>query len=191
MKKSPHELETFEAYSKARTAILRLYGTDKGRKFIHHLIYAFTAVQPDYIYYSKKELFDCITKLSIRSISTRNEPLEDRALNDEFKSLKSTPEDELEVKQAEFRSHVKDYLVKHPMKRIAFRSKLSNKILGLEEKQALLDFINSQVISNNTTIKKMVNYNKYQHNQKNSTKSKVDLSSHIDSDTLRKLESLR
>jgi hypothetical protein len=193
MKPNNPVLSDIQAYSATRNSIIQLYGTDKGRKFIHHLVYAFTAAKPEYIYYSKKVLYDCISKSELKSLSTKSDPLDCRDLNLEFKELKSKTAEDRNAAVEAFQDHIKEYLKKNPIKRLALRSPLSNKILGVEEFQALKDFVDTQVRSNNGTIKRMVNYNRFIKSKAKQypSGSVTTLESSLDSETLKKLESLR
>lgn len=154
------QLSQLEAYELARFNLNSLYETEEGKKFIHHLIYAFSSNKNTYVLFSKSQLFDCLTKGELLPAYDQNRPVTD----DHLKELLLEYKDEAtsELRKTELSQEVNEYVIKlvseNPLPRMAVRSELTNKVLGQEELQALRDFVKDQIKANNKTIKGMMDF---------------------------------
>lgn len=147
-----------DAYSKALKTIESLYSGESGKKFIHHLIYSFSG-DTYLILFSKKELFDCLSRDHIYPVYTKERPLNDAEVSlllDQYKNQSEEEKDEQILKKVN--SIVSEYVSSNNLTRIAVRSTRTNKLMGLEEMQALTDFIQSELKNGNKVIRRMVDY---------------------------------
>jgi len=153
---NPIQLNQVDAYSQASKNLLELYETEEGKKFVHHLIYAFFN-ESNFIIFSKNPLFDCLTKSVIIPVFDKDRPVKDPDLNVKLTEFKSTADENVikEVNQL-----VKEYVSNNPTPRLAVRSNLSNRLLGQEELSALLDFVKSEIEKKNKVITDMIYYMK-------------------------------
>lgn len=166
------QLNRLEAYQLALKTLNELYTTEEGKKFVHHLIYSFTAEEFRHIPFSKTQLFDCLTHAVINPVGSKDNPIKDEnilSLHSEFK--KSSEEDKPAIK-AKLDAAIWEYLSSHPVDRLACCTSLTNKLLGLEELQALLDFIQTRIDEGNEVICKMIRYVKYKNQPKPVKKEK-------------------
>lgn len=154
------QLSQLEAYELARLNLVSLYETEEGKKFIHHLIYAFSSNKNTYVLFSKNQLFDCLTKSALLPVYDRNRPVEDEHLKElllEFKDAATS-----EARKTELSNEINAYVIElvsaNPMPRMAVRSELTNKVLGQEELQALRDFVKDQIQAKNKLIKGMMDF---------------------------------
>lgn len=161
------KLNQIEAYDIATTKIKELYQTDKGKKFIHHLIYAFTSGENNYVLASTKKVVDCLSKSLLNTVYSEENKIKDEFILRKIDEAKSTldPKDQAKI-MSEINDRVIDLIGDEVLSRVAYSSPLTNKIIGQEELQALVDFIKSEVESGNETITKMVLYSKYKNQPK-------------------------
>lgn len=151
-------LDQVEAYRLAKQTLTDLYKTDDGKKFVHHLVYAFNASPLNFILFSKADLFDCLTKSVVRTVSTKDQPVPDN-IRDLYSRIPNTVSEEDKSKlKLELYNQVGDYIKLSGISRCALRSDHTNKILGTDEYQALIDFSIDQANSGNMTITKMLRY---------------------------------
>lgn len=151
-------LTQIDAYSKALKTIESLYEGESGKKFIHHLIYSFST-DTYLILFSKKELFDCLSRDRIYPVYSKDRPLNNSEVSmllDQYKNQSDEEKDENILKKVN--QIVSDYVTENKLTRIAIRSTKTNKLMGLEEMQALSDFIVSELNRGNKVIKRMVEY---------------------------------
>lgn len=161
------KLNQIEAYDIATTKIKELYQTDKGKKFIHHLIYAFTSGENNYVLASTKKVMDCLSKSLLNTVYSEENKIKDEFILRKIDEVKSTLDPKEQVKiMGEINDRVIDLIGDEVLSRIAYSSPLTNKIIGQEELQALVDFIKSEVENGNETITKMVLYSKYKNQPK-------------------------
>lgn len=161
------KLNQIEAYDIATTKIKELYQTDKGKKFIHHLIYAFTSGENNYVLASTKKVVDCLSKSLLNTVYSEENKIKDEFILRKIDEVKSTldPKDQAKI-MSEINDRVIDLIGDEVLSRVAYSSPLTNKIIGQEELQALVDFIKSEVEDGNETITKMVLYSKYKNQPK-------------------------
>lgn len=157
--KNSQTLNQVDAYRLAKSTIEDHYSTEEGKKFIHHLIYAYSIETPQVILYCKYNLYDCLTKSSLRPVSTKDEPLprEISNLYSKYMNIKEDGDEKSNLK-TELDNQVKEYITSNQLTRLAYRSSQTNKILGLDELQALKDFIEDQIKLHNMTILKMMHH---------------------------------
>lgn len=183
------KLNQIEAYDVASTKIKELYKDDKGKKFIHHLIYAFTSGKNNYVLASKKKVIDCLSKSLLDTVYSEENKIDDEFILDRIDKVKNTldPKDQERI-LIEINDRVIELIGDKVISRIAYSSPLTNKIIGQEELQALVDFIKSEVESGNEIITKMVLYSKYKtqskhkkyhKNKKSDKKSDEDMQSKL------------
>lgn len=179
------ELNQIEAYNKATKELNELYKTENGKKFIHHLIYAFKSGNLYHIIYTKKIIFDCITRSKLNPIFIDRKDIPDdiRLLNSNLVGI----EDEEGRKSIllNIETLAKEYIKSNQIKRLAIKSDLTNKILGSDELTALDDFIKDRKDKNDETIIKMIkfiNYNKNHGLNKDNHQRKVDKRKTLSSD---------
>lgn len=127
-----NESQTIECISHK---LIKIYKTDVGKKFIHHLVNAFSKqhIQVITINTGQSQLLDCITNRILRPIYNSR---------DEF------PKEDI-------MGDIKAKMVYD----IAIGSKISDKILGKCEYDQLMIWINGQLEAGNEEIKKIVDYN--------------------------------
>lgn len=151
-------LDQVEAYRVAKQTLTDLYKTDDGKKFVHHLVYAFNVSPLNFILFSKADLFDCLTKSVVRTVSTKDQPVPDN-IRDLYSRIPNSVSDEEKSKlKSELYEQVGEYIKFSGISRCALRSDHTNKILGTDEYQALIDFSVDQANSGNLTIAKMLRY---------------------------------
>lgn len=158
-------LNQLDAFTKAKEAIIKLYSDDQGKKFIHHLIYAYSN-KNSYCYIllrnGKYPPRDCLTMSNLKTVYSRESPMEDRSYIDKIHGLDSIEDDnERFDAYKSISSELTKDLSPARLTRVALKSKLTDKILGVDELQALIDFVNEQCESNEV-IRKMVNYAKHE-----------------------------
>jgi hypothetical protein len=170
------KLNQLEAYSTAYHIIEDTYNTEEGRKFIHYLIDSFIERDIALTLFSKGKLFDCITKSALRSMYNMDNRCEDPEVNEIMSHIRtaSTISDKFDLLKKASDLVISRY-PELSTNRVALRSKYSNKLIGMEEFQALVDFTQDQVTKGNKTIIKMVKYSKFRNspNFKNEVPSKV------------------
>lgn len=150
---------SFESYRTALNNLESMYETNSGRKFVHHLIYAFEPDKEVAVLFSKKKLFDCLTKGELKAVFSSRRPVNDEFISTKLDEYREVEGEEIKIKiQEEINLRVKELIKLTPVPRLAYRSPLSDKILGVDELQALKDFIGSQISEGNKTIKNMVKY---------------------------------
>lgn len=160
MGKKLMELSQLEAYDGAKNNLEKIYSTEEGKKFVHHLIYAFNSGQNYYVTVSRRDLIDCVTGSKLDSVFNDDRKLNDNFIIAKLDELKAETSDENKEKIAK---EINDRVTKlveeiQNKSRLAVKSKLSNKIIGVSELQALKDFISDQVKAGNVTIRKMLYY---------------------------------
>lgn len=155
------KLNQIEAYKLASESLQKMYETEVGKKFVHHLIYAFTAEKNTYVLFSKSSLFDCLTKSELQSVFCIDRPVNDEFINSKLAEFKvANEEDKCKITE-EVNNRVLELLNDNPIPRLAIRSELTDKIIGSEELQALTDFIKDQIKSGNKVITGMIKYAKH------------------------------
>ena len=163
------ELSQIDAYKKASDNLIEMYKTEVGRKFVHHLIYAFTAEKNTYILFSRNPLFDCLTKSKLQSVFSEDRPVNDEFINSKLIEYKSTTDDESKKQISEaVNNRVFELINSNPIPRLAIRSELTDKVMGSEELQALTDFIKDQIAEGNKVITGMIRYVKHKDEPKES-----------------------
>lgn len=157
MNKEYAQLNQVDSYRIARDTINNLYSTDEGKKFVHHIIYAFNVEEPTPVIFSKVLLYDCLTKSQLKPVSTKDLKITDE-ISKLFKSYRDAEEnsDEKKLYHDEVYSKVSEFIKENQLGRIAYRSNHTNKLLGIDELQALKDFIEDQIKSKNFVILKMM-----------------------------------
>lgn len=154
----PPMLSQLEAYNLARTTIRELYNAESGRKFIHHLIYAFNIEAPSFILLNKRTLIDCLTRSKLNSVSTNEMPVPVEIRN-LYSQLVNLTDESLKVQmKSELDQIIEKYVLDNSLTRVAIRSNYTNKIIGIEELQALDEFISSEIESGNHVISQMMLY---------------------------------
>jgi hypothetical protein len=161
------ELNQIEAYDKASAVIKELYTTEAGKKFVHHIIYAFTSGENNYVLASDKKVIDCLSKSKLRTVYNQENKLTDKFILEKIDEVKGVLDPK---RQVEIMTQINDRVIElvgdTVIPRVAYTSPLTNKIIGQEELQALVDFIKSEVEAGNVTIIKMVKYSEYKRNPK-------------------------
>jgi len=167
------DLGQIEAYNKAKQILNEMYETDQGKKFIHHLIYAFSSGVVTHIAIASKSVFDCISKSKLNTVYDNYKNIKNADLKVYLKTIASTNNEteKLEAIKA-MEVILKDEIAANPKTRLAMKSTLTNKVLGSDEYQALLDFTADQRKKGNDTIKSMTKYMEYQKGNKPKTKNK-------------------
>lgn len=154
------KLSQLEAYEIAKANLQELYQTDDGKKFIHHLIYAFSSGKNTYVLFTKNQLYDCLTKSLLLPVYDVHRPVDNDELNQMLLEYKDAATSE--ARKQELSNQVNQFVIKlvdaMPSSRFAVRSELTNKMLGQEELQALKDFVEDQIKSGNKVIKGMMDY---------------------------------
>lgn len=155
------KLNQVDAYTKAKKVINDLYNSDNGKKFIHHLIYSYINGDIRYILFSKSLVFDCITNSQLETVYNKSRKCSNKEISDLLATIKKDM-DETEKSEiyGKINKILSDILVSNPIPRVAVRTEKSNKILGIEELQALTDFIQEQVNNHNKLIIGMVKFAK-------------------------------
>lgn len=168
------KLNQIEAYDLATTKIKELYQTDGGKKFIHHLIYAFTSGENNYVLASKRKVVDCLSKSLLDTIYSEENNIKDEFILKKIDEVKNTldPKDQLKI-MVEINDRVVELVGDKVLSRIAYSSPLTNKIIGQEELQALVDFVKAEIEGGNEVIAKMMLYSKYKNKPKNKKYHKV------------------
>lgn len=157
MNKEYAQLNQVDSYRIARDTLKDLYSTDEGKKFVHHIIYAFNVEEPTPVIFSKVLLYDCLTKSQLKPVFTKEVKVTDE-ISELFKLYRNAAEDSEEKKSYhdEVYSKAVEFIKENQLGRIAYRSDHTNKLLGTDELQALKDFIEDQIKSNNIVILKMM-----------------------------------
>ena len=173
------DLDQLNAYQAAKTAIANSYATDSGKKFIHHLVYAYLDNTTYVMMANKHYLIDCLTNSKIYPIFDFNvKKLKiDQDLKESLESWES--EENGEIRENIANSLLSDERVTSKITnsgtkyniRYACTSTLTNKYLGKEELQALTEFIQEQVNNGNRTIIGMVQKAQNDNYEKPSKKS--------------------
>jgi len=191
MKGKSKILPQIEAYQNAKSTLVDLYKTDDGKSFVHHLIYAYNVEKPKFILFSKSVLYDCLTRSVLLPVSTRELPAS-KEIIDLHAEIKAEMEKENDVTPLKNKLNelIESYVTSHSLIRVALRSDKTNKILGIDEFQALEDFINDQIKEGNTTIKSMMNILNGNFN-KNTKKKKIHKKSNQDFDLNKEIEKLK
>lgn len=167
------DLGQIEAYDKAKQVLNDMYETEQGKKFIHHLIYAFSSGIVTHIAIASKSVFDCISKSKLNTVYGSFKDIKNVELKAHLKTIAST-KDETEKLEAikAMEAILKDDISANPKPRLAMKSTLTNKVLGIDEYQALCDFAKDQCKKGNDTIKSMTKYIEYQKGNKPKAKNK-------------------
>lgn len=152
------ELSQLEAYSLAKTKLTEMYNTEVGRKFIHHLVFSFIVDKTLVVLFSNKPMFDCITKGKINPLYESNRYVTDPEVIELLKKISHDTEQSI---KDEVLSEINDIIIKKFAEvgmpsRMAVRSRLSDKLLGIEELQALLDLTKQWVEDESSTIHSMI-----------------------------------
>lgn len=152
------ELSQLEAYSLAKTKLTEMYNTEVGRKFIHHLVFSFIVDKTLVVLFSNKPMFDCITKGKINPLYESNRYVTDPEVIELLKKISHDTEQSI---KDEVLSEINDIIIKKFAEvgmpsRMAVRSRLSDKLLGIEELQALLDLTKVWVEDESSTIHSMI-----------------------------------
>lgn len=173
------KLTQLEAYSKALDTIESTYKTETGRKFIHHLIDSFIESDIILIPYSGKELFDCITKSKLNTVYNKEFPCEDQDIISLLNQSKEADKTEKVKLLLQASNIIRERYPNINLSRVAIRSGRTNKIIGMEEFQALTEFTQDQVNNGNRTIIKMIKYARFrtkpEFKEEDPTKSKEAL----------------
>jgi len=145
-------LNQIDAYRIARDTIKELYESEGGKKLIHHLITVFNSEKPRLIIFSKNDLWDCLSGSLVNSVFPKGTEVPEKVL--ELNKLINSTEDEHVANEIrmELNDVLESYLKEHQIHRYAYRAENSNKILGVDELQALSDFIDDQIKAKNSVI---------------------------------------
>lgn len=177
------ELNQLEAYYEASHAIEDTYKTESGKKFIHHLIDSFMERDVAFILFSKKKIFDCITKSILKTVYSPDHICNNKDVLDtidKIKTVESQDEKFNILKKASDLAVANDKTV--DVHRTAMRAKTTNKIIGYEEFQALVDFTQDQVNKGDKTIIRMIRYSKL----RNSPNFKIDIPKNENKESIKK-----
>lgn len=166
------KLDQLEAYQLASKNLKEMYETEVGKKFVHHLIYAFTAEKNSYILFSKNPLFDCLTKSKLETVYSPKNPVKDDQINEWLIDYKAATDEDKVAISNKINDRVILLLENNPTPRLAVRSELTDKIIGTEELQALTDFMQSEIKSGNKVIYKMIYYAQHKDDPKQEKKDK-------------------
>jgi len=155
MQKETKKRELFnqiDAYRIARDTIKSLYESEGGKKLIHHLITVFNAEKPILIVFSKNDLYDCLSNSIVNPVFPKGTEVPDR-VRELMNLIRSTEDEHISAEiQIELTDVLESYLKENQIHRYAYRALNSNKILGVDELQALNDFVDDQIKNGNQTI---------------------------------------
>lgn len=173
-------LTRVDSYKLARKNIINLYKTNSGKKFIHHLIYSFSDPNTRLILFTKKEVYDCLSGSKLNTVYSKRSDITDELSLELLNSInRSLSSEEISNITKKLNDRTLEIIKDNPVERLAIKSIISDKILGLDELQALIDFTRDQYISGDEVIVKMTRYA-----SRNSTnkRSKVDYRKTIGAD---------
>lgn len=152
---SPIELNQVDAYKAAMSELNKLYETEKGKHFVHHLIYSFNASPVYFVALNRHSILkDCLTTSAIKPVFTNVSEMPD-----DIHDLLDEVRNQVEVNQDlinKFNDAVSSYVKTNSLTRIAMTCKGTDKYIGIDEYQALCDFITEQSKSNES-IRSMMN----------------------------------
>lgn len=154
-------MNQLDAYTAAKKSIRDLYDSNNGKKFIHHLIYSYINGDVRYILFSKKKIYDCLTYSELNTVYNSDRKCRDKEILDWLDKSKIEEDETVKSNYLDLiNEKVTNILSTNPITRLSLRSTKSNKILGSEELQALIDFINEEVKNDNRLIISMVRFAK-------------------------------
>lgn len=158
--------DSLEAYEKASAELTKLYSSEQGKKFVHHLITSFLTEKVVYLLYSGSEIKDCLTHSRLNTLFNRTHPLTDPEILELLSKINadSTVDEKYDIyEKVQDDLEAKGYKMNFP--RLAIRTRHSTKTLGSEELQALKDFSSAQVESGNKLIEGILKYQSYEVSQ--------------------------